>query len=365
MQKIILFGGTFDPIHQGHINIALAAKRQLNADKVIFILSRAPRWKTPSVTTEHRLAMLKLAIEGIEGFEYSTYEIDKNTDFDYSIDTARHFVNTSKEKHEDVKYYWLIGSDQVVQLDRWIEIEELASIVQFIYYSREVEKSTSENIERFHIEHIVGETYNISSTSIRKIDSSDIPDKVFDYMAKNSLYFFSKLKEYLTPKRLEHSISVARLARDITKNTRHDYNKAFYAGLFHDIGKYVGEEQGKKMMEEFYPSYIDMPVWSWHQFLGVIIARDVFNIEDSDILEAICFHATGKAHMSPIGKIVYASDKIEPTRGFDSSDLIASCLNDYHQGFIDVLIANKEYLEQKGCNHPRLTIECFKHYLEK
>ena len=51
MKKVILFGGTFDPIHQGHIKIALAAKKQLQADEVIFILSKNPRWKTPTVNT--------------------------------------------------------------------------------------------------------------------------------------------------------------------------------------------------------------------------------------------------------------------------------------------------------------------------
>ena len=123
MKKIILFGGTFDPIHQGHLSIALAAKEQLQADNVIFILSKSPRWKRPTVSTNDRLNMLKLAIENIEGFTYSTFEIDNNSDFDYSIDTARHFVNSSKKKGEDVKYYWLIGSDQVAQLDRWAQIK--------------------------------------------------------------------------------------------------------------------------------------------------------------------------------------------------------------------------------------------------
>ncbi len=366
MKKVILFGGTFDPIHQGHINIALAAKKQLNADKVVFILSRAPRWKTPTVETSDRLEMLKLAIKDIEGFEYSTYEIEKNTDFDYSIDTARYFVNNSKEEGEEVKYYWLIGSDQVVQLDRWAEVDELTSIVQFVYYSRETDENPSPNVKRYNIEHIVGETYNISSTSIRRIDSSDIPDQVFDYIVEHGLYFMNRLKGLLSPHRLAHSIQVARLAREIARNTNYDYNKAFYAGLFHDCAKDISDERAEMLMKTYYPMYINMPKWSWHQFVGVTIARDEFHIEDPDILEAICYHATGKAHMSPIGKIIYSADKIEPTRGYDSSDMIASCLKDYRQGFLDVLSENRKFLlEQNKQIHNPLTDECFALYLDK
>ena len=365
MKKIILFGGTFDPIHQGHLSIALAAKEQLQADNVIFILSKSPRWKRPTVSTNDRLNMLKLAIENIEGFTYSTFEIDNNSDFDYSIDTARHFVNSSKKKGEDVKYYWLIGSDQVAQLDRWAQIDELSQLVQFVYYNREIDKENEENIKRFNIIQIEGAKINISSTSVRKIESSELPEKVFDYICDNGLYYVGKLKEYLSEKRFAHSISVAKLSRDIAKANGKDYNAAFYAGLFHDVGKYVDDKDSEKLLSEYNPDYLDMPRWSWHQFNGVVIARNEFNIENTEILESICFHATGKAHMSPISKIVYSADKIDPLRNYDSSELIKACIENYRNGFIKVLEANKEYLTiTNKLDENRLTKECFECYIK-
>ncbi|MCF0118041.1 MAG: nicotinate (nicotinamide) nucleotide adenylyltransferase, partial [Bacilli bacterium] len=136
MKKVILFGGTFDPIHNGHLAIADTALKQLDADNVIFVLARAPRWKQPNVETKDRLEMLKLAIQDNPSFTFSTYEIDNEEEVNYSYNTALHFVNESKNKNEEIKYYWLIGEDQVDQLDKWYEIDKLSSIVQFVYYGR-------------------------------------------------------------------------------------------------------------------------------------------------------------------------------------------------------------------------------------
>ena len=365
MKKVILFGGTFDPIHQGHIKIALAAKKQIQADEVIFILSKNPRWKTPTVNTIDRLNMLKIAIKDYEGFSYSTFEIDNDSDFDYSIDTARHFVEKSKKNNEDIKYYWLIGSDQVAQLDRWAQIDELASLVQFVYYNRETDKDNKENIKKYNVLKIDGEKINISSTSVRRIENCELDDKVFDYMCDHGLYYLKDLKNLLSPKRFAHSVSVARLSRDIAKANHKNYNLAFYAGLFHDVGKNVDDDKSYELLKKYYSDFIDMPKWSWHQFIGVIVARDQFNIEDNEILESICFHATGRSSMSPLGKIIYSADKIDPLRGYDSSSLIKSCMRNYAEGFVEVLKANKEYLEENNkLEKNRLTEDCYKYYIK-
>ena len=78
-------------------------------------------------------------------------------------------------------------------------------------------------------------------------------------------------------------------------------------------------------MNTHFSEYADLPAFSYHQFIGSYIAKEEFKME-KDVVEAIEFHATGNYPMSRLAKIIYASDKIEPTRGFDSSDLINSCL---------------------------------------
>ena len=89
-----------------------------------------------------------------------------------------------------------------------------------------------------------------------------------------------------------------------------------------------------------------------------------FNIKDEEILDAIKYHATGKQNMSKIGKIVYASDKIDPSRGYNSQDMINECLKDIDSGFNYVLSENIKYFKLKNMEYKNpLTIQCIKYYL--
>ena len=125
-------------------------------------------------------------------------------------------------------------------------------------------------------------------------------------------------------------------------------------------------EKKHEMMNKYFPEYYDLPEFSYHQFLGSHLAKKLFNIEDEEILNAIKFHATGNSGMSTLAKLIYACDKIEPTRGFDSSKLIMSMEKDINKGFVKVLAANKVFLENnRGNIENRLTHECFECYLNK
>ena len=180
------------------------------------------------------------------------------------------------------------------------------------------------------------------------------------------MYYINKLSKYITNERLEHSIQVAHLAYAIAvKNKLDNPYKYYIAGLLHDAGKTMQIDQ-VKFMEDNFPMYIDLPKFSYHQFLGAYLAEHEFGIEDEEILTAIRNHCTGNKNMSPISMVVYASDKIEPTRGFDSRFLIDSCMKNYKQGFIDTLIDNKKYLlaHNKDITN-ELTDACFEMYINK
>ena len=118
-------------------------------------------------------------------------------------------------------------------------------------------------------------------------------------------------------------------------------------------------------MAHYYPEYIDMPEFSYHQFVGAYIAKEEFGINDSYILNAIKYHATGRKHMTNLEKIIFASDKIEPTRPYDSSKLIEAMKNNYETGFIEVLKHNRDFLLDQGKNISNpLTDECLEYYLK-
>ena len=122
-RKTVLFGGTFDPIHLGHTTVAQAAIEQIGAEKMLFIPARrSPLKKTlPQGSNQDRLAMITLAIEGLEKFEVSDYEL-KGTDPSYTLDTVRHF---QEEYGSDTSLYWLAGADSIIELEFWYGINEL------------------------------------------------------------------------------------------------------------------------------------------------------------------------------------------------------------------------------------------------
>ena len=360
----IIFGGTFDPVHNGHLRIASFAAKKFSA-KVIFVPSSSPRWKEPLTNIKDRKAMLEIALKKADfPFEISDYEVNKIEDINYSIDTVRYF----KEKYPKDNLYFLIGADQVNQFDRWKDAVELSSLATVIYSHRPNFELSKENIEKFHMVALdYLESGDVSSSDIRELKSLDLDEEVLRYIEDNRLYFIGKIAKYVTKQRLDHSIQVARLAYKIAKvNNLENPERYYIAAILHDVGKTstCDNEDAVEFMKKNYPEYVDLPKFAYHQFIGEYIAKKDFDIKDEEILGAIKFHCTGNAGMSQIGMVVYASDKIEPTRQFDSTWLINSCLRDWYQGFIDTLVDNKKYLlgHAKDITN-KLTDACFKQYL--
>ena len=406
--KRIIFGGSFDPIHRGHFLMAKRAKEELNADIVEFVIAPSSRWKKMNASEEHRLNMMKKALHGIPWAHVSTVELKKKSKTNYTFDT----LEILKSKHPKDEFFLLIGSDQANQFDKWYKPDEIAALAQIAVYLREdyplgvdnkkrfrmrvikgeaFDVSSSairslasldtkeevvdylredyplneENKKRFRMRVIKGETFNVSSSAIRSLNSLDTKEEVVDYIVKNRLYFMKDVSKFIGEKRISHSFEVAKLARKIAVSNNLDPTKAFVAGLLHDIGKEVAPNRQTAIMNKYYPEYVHLYRWIHHQFLGEYIAKTTFNITDKDLLTAIKFHATGTTDMSPLAMILYSADKIEPTRGFDSRDLIEACLKDYESGFIIVLQANKEFLLSKKLDiNNELTKACMEQYLD-
>ncbi len=371
MAKIILFGGSFDPIHLGHLAMAKNAMQAIHAQKVIFIPAKKPRWKKLAGEDKDRLRLLKLALKGESAFSYSTYELEAVQGGHYTIDTVCYFLQKSEEKGEKNEYYYLIGGDQLEKLHRWHDIDQLSSLIHIIAYQREDQqiapRQAIKNINAYHVQMIHGDSYAVSSTAIRNLQSIDVPSSVLEDIMEHHLYCFDTIYSYLDEKRYRHSCSVALLAKSIAEKNGKDPYLAFLAGILHDIGKNSEKtEEGMKIMEQEWRDMLFLPSWSYHQFISATYARQVFQIQNQEVLDAIAYHCTGKAQMSPLAMIIYASDKIDPLRDYDSSWMIEACLNDYYKGFLIVLKENKLFLEDKGNDsHNPLTQGCFEYYLEK
>lgn len=362
MKNIILFGGAFDPIHNGHLNMAFFASKELDAD-VLFIPAKKSVWKDETAPISDKINMIKLAISGYPRFKIDTFEADRKEDVTYSIETVRHFASIYK----DANLYYLIGVDQVNEFHRWKECDEIAKLVKLIFFVRPGFEVKQENVDRFHMIALKANSVSgAASNQIRDLQSFEAPLEVLNYIVEHRLYLIPKLETYFTEKRFNHSKSVAKLAYEIAMaNGFKTSGRAYLAGLLHDLGKNVLGENAEKIMKEQFPEYFDMPLWSYHQFIGSYLAKNDFKVVDEEILKAIEYHATGKDSMTDLQKIVYAADKLDPNRGYDSTELIEAMKNDISGGFLIVLKENIDYIKSCGKNiSNKLTDSCIKYYLK-
>ena len=358
--KTIIFGGSFDPIHNGHLTIASKAKEEFKADRVVFLLAKQARWKKTKTSDIDRLNMLKEAIKGYEGFEISTLELESKQEVNYTYDSIKAF---KKQKNEEL--YFLIGFDQLEKLNLWYKIDELSKMVHFISFARPNYQLNNDNINKYHVDVFNVNLSNASSTSVRNLTNVDCPISVLNYIEEHKLYYFEKIETYIKGHLLSHSISVANVCYQIALRNNVDPIVAYTAGLLHDIGKQKSLEEQETFMMVNYPSFVNcVPNALYHQFLGADIVKNEFHITNPEILDAIMCHATGSSNMSKLAKILYAADKIEPTRGYDSTSLINKCYENIDEGFKEVLKENLLYFKENNIRYDNpLTMSCINSYL--
>lgn len=194
--KVGFIGGSFNPIHNGHINLALAGKNEFDLDKVIFIPNSINPIKEnkSKVSIEDRVKMVELAIEDHSDFEIDTYEVDKKG-ISYTIDTVEYLKN----KYNDL--YFIGGADLIFELHKWKDYEKLLKEVDFIiagrnpYKSSELKDKVNELNNKYDININILKNFkmiDLSSSEIRNNilsnNSLKIPKKVAEYIIKNNLY---------------------------------------------------------------------------------------------------------------------------------------------------------------------------------
>ena len=331
--KICISGGTFDPIHKGHIEIAKIALSQFNLDKVIFMPTGNSYMKSDVTPSIHRYNMLKLAIEGIDKFEISDLEI-KRAGYTYTKDTVVYF----KENYPDDELYFLIGTDTLFMLEKWYMPEYLFKNLIFIVAKRGDADSVAKAGElkaKFNadIRFMHNDIIDISSTEIREeFDNKSYDEfnnrffdkKVFEYIKENHLYkemndaeMITLLSKELKESRLMHTFGVIDTATALAKAYQADIKKCERAALLHDCAKYMPLEDMIAICERNFVELNDLEKSKdslLHAKAGACLAYEKYGIKDKEILDAIKYHTTGKPDMSLIEKIIFVSDFIEPGR---------------------------------------------------
>ena len=365
INNIYIYGGSFDPVHNAHLEIMKYLSKEEDS-LLILTIAKAPRWKTPTETIDDRLNMLKLSLKekNIENYVIDDFELNSDKDVNYTIDTLKHIVDTyGKDKH----YYLVIGGDQVNKFNEWKSAKEISELSTVLYIKRAHINLNKEIIKEYKMKRIPLTLPATNSTDVRECRDLDVPDCVLNYIFDNNLYFVKKIRSYIEERRYLHSVSVAKLCYEIAKsNHLKKPDRFFIAGLLHDIGKRVKEDEELEIMSKYYKKYLSLPKKAYHQFLGAFIAENDFQIKDKVILNAIKYHCSGNKNMSIMGMIVYAADKIDPLRGYDSKYMINPCMENAKEGFRFVLSENIKHLESQGkdYNNP-LTLACIRCYLNK
>lgn len=202
-QRLVFFGGTFDPVHHGHLIVARSLGEQLRAAAVTFVPAALPPHKPPARTTaEHRLAMLHLAVEGEGLLAVSDIELRRRGP-SYTFDTMAEL----EKLHSGAELYWVIGADMLADLPRWHRAKELVERYTVIAVSRPpLERSLETVFAQLHAQferplveklrsHVLTTPLiEISSTQVRhRVGAGQsirylLPPAVQQYIADHKLY---------------------------------------------------------------------------------------------------------------------------------------------------------------------------------
>lgn len=181
-KKVGIFGGTFDPVHFGHLNLAVSLMETCSLDEVLFFpagLSPFKESARPTASAEHRLAMLALAVAPVKKFRLIDWEIKANGP-SYTIDTVRRL-----SEDPSLELHLLIGEDHLATLSRWKEADELIRLAPPLVAAREG-KGGGKTVKI--------PLFEISSTDVRqrltqkKYCGHLVPASVLDYIQKHQLY---------------------------------------------------------------------------------------------------------------------------------------------------------------------------------
>ena len=350
--NIGLFGGTFDPIHEGHLALVRAAADALSLDRVILMPTGMPphKVKVSSTPDAYRLDMCRLAVQDEPLMEVSDYEIRRGG-ASFTIDTLTYL----KEQHPDDTFYLLMGADMFLTLLSWKRFEDIAEMAVLCVVPRDDEPLDKLQAYAKTYE-TLGADCRVIPMSLRRISSTQIreraqdgqsleglvPQTVARYIAENALYiekanvdrnehFKDIIRARLTPERYEHSLAVAVEAKRLALMWGADPDKAYTAGLLHDILKNTKSQLQLQILQDFDILLDTVEKASpklWHARSGAAFIERVLGVEDPDIVTAVRYHTTGRAGMSLLERVLFLADFTSADRDYDDVDVMRRLVNE-------------------------------------
>ncbi|MDR2070986.1 MAG: nicotinate (nicotinamide) nucleotide adenylyltransferase [Treponema sp.] len=345
--KLAILGGSFNPVHLGHLWLADAALSVLGYDRIILVPAFISPFKPGARETSpaDRLDMLAASIPGDPRIIVDNCEI-KRGGVSYTIDTI---ADIRRRYCPAGKPGLIIGDDLVPAFSQWRRAEDIAAETDIIIAHRESAEPAAFPYPCTPLNNAIME---LSSAAVReRIQNGEpwrslVPQGARFIIEDRRLYGYTppvfredagggvcrtkvtheliarveaEVRSLVSPSRFLHSRSAALMAYDLCVHFRLDPDRGYLAGMAHDMAKSLPEEEMMRLacqeegrnfskLEQKKPSLL-------HGKAGAVLLRQKFGIEDEDILEAIRYHTTGRVGMGPLARVVYAADKIENSRG--------------------------------------------------
>ncbi len=375
MERIGIFGGTFNPVHIGHIQAAKQARTALHLDRVLLIPDHiAPHKELPagSPTPQQRLDMLRIAVQDYPGLEISDIEL-RREGVSYTYLT----IQELKQLYPNDQLVLLMGTDMFTSFDSWRNPEEIlknASLGVFCRGDKKEKQAIAAQTERMEamgaqVELAHNDVIAISSTQMRRLlafrcAGSFLPEGVLEYIREYRLYNTRAqwknlpmealepiVLSLLNPNRVAHVLGCRDTAVALAKRWGADETDAARAGILHDITKAIDGplqltlcEAYGKILDDFSRKYPK----TLHALTGSLVAERIFG-ENKAVVDAIAYHTTGKADMNLLEMIIYVADYMEPNRDFPGVETLRQlAFSDIQAALRLGLEMTMEHLKEQG-----------------
>lgn len=374
VEKIALFGGSFDPVTNAHRDIIAALSSRF--DKVVVMPTAVSPFKTdrrPFASDKERCEMLKRAVKGIDNAAVSKYEINREG-VSYTIDTVRHL----KKKYGGARIFTVIGSEELPFLSAWKEAEELKKETTFYVVERSgfpavknarkaMSKGFSVRVAPFGVSSVSSSEVKIARAFGR--EDLPVPPAVCKYILNNGLYrdycrITDRYGEFgLKPSRIRHTERVAYAAANIAKLYGVSASDAVEAALLHDIAKETDAEWFARNGLDAPEAAKGMPKSVRHAEYGAVIAEHCFGVSDPEIIKAIREHTTGAKEMSKLSMTLFLADYTEEGRDCPVAETVRMAVrNSLAEGMAFALAATVDHISREGGSVYGTTLEAYEYY---
>ena len=385
--RIAIFGGSFNPPHLGHREVAKNVSEKLDPDLFLIIPDNIPPHKEMddgSPSAKERFELCTLNFNDIKNVKVSDIEINRDGK-SYTADT----IKLLREIYPDDEFYFVMGTDMLLSFEEWYQYKYLLEQMNLVVLSRNSNDSSdilsAANCLRdkydAKINFIDEEPSPMSSSEIRSMlklrtGSSYLKDEVYSQIVKNRLYnaqvelywLREKVYELLNPNRVAHVAGVETEAFQLAKVWGEDPEKAAEAGILHDITKKLKYEEQLILFDKYgiikSDAILNNPKLL-HPITGAELSKDLFGV-CSDVYNAILWHTTGKPDMTLLEKIIYLADYIEPNRDFPGVDNLRKlAYENIDEAMRTGLEMSIEDIKSRGEEPYHITIEAFEWYNRK